>query len=123
MEFISSETKKFYRFLCRSDNITEFSRMKKYKPMEVNELYCFLATASLMLHSKKLQLNNFWSTDPYISSRIFSRLIKKERFILTLKMVKFSDNDNIPIDKDPFLKIRVIVDHLRVKFKERQKWY
>ncbi|KAJ8966034.1 hypothetical protein NQ314_003772 [Rhamnusium bicolor] len=92
--------------------------MKRWKPVDFKELYCFLATVLLMPHSKKQQTNNYWSKDPYISTPIFSRLMKRDRFLLILKLLHFSDNDNVPVEKDSLVKIRRIVDHLRNRFKE-----
>lgn len=117
MKQIANETNKYFNFLNRND-VQEFSRMKRWKPVDFKEMYCFFATALLMPHNKKQKLNNYWSTDEYISTPIYSKLMKRDRFLIILKLIHFSDNDNVPIEKDSLLKIRAIVDHLRNKFKE-----
>lgn len=117
MKLTAEEINRYYDFLCRND-VSEFSRMARWKPVEFKELYCFLATALLMPHTQKLQINNYWSTDPFISTPIFQRLMKRDRFLLILKLLHFTDNDHVPVEKDSLLKIRVIVDHLRNRFKE-----
>lgn len=117
MKLTADEINRYYNFLCRND-VPEFSRMTRWKPVDFKELYCFLATALLMPHTKKQQISNYWSTDPYISTPIFQRLMKRDRFLLILKLLHFTDNDYVPVEKDSLIKIRVIVDHLRERFKE-----
>lgn len=52
MEMIASETNKYYEYLSKQEH-SEFSRMRRWQPVEYKELYCFFAVALLMPHSKK----------------------------------------------------------------------
>jgi hypothetical protein len=53
-----------------------------------------------------------WSTDPLLSTPIFTRLMKRDRFFFIMKISHFCDNG------DKLYKLRYVVDYLRNKFRE-----
>lgn len=61
---------------------------------------------------KKLELNDYWSTDSYLSTPIFSRLMKRD--ILILKQLHFTDNDATVNEGEALVKRRINVDHLNI---------
>jgi hypothetical protein len=58
-----------------------------------------------------------WSTDPLLSTPIFTRLMKRDRFFFIMKISHFCDNA-LPHNGDKLYKLRYVVDYLRNKFRE-----
>ena len=58
----------------------------------VDELYCFLACTLLMSSTKKLRLNEYWSRDKLLKTDIFSEIMRRDRYLILLKMLHFVDN-------------------------------
>ena len=118
VELIATETNKYYGYL-ESQGHSEHSRIKRWRPVEYKEMYSYFAVALLMPHVRKNKLNSYWSNDEFIITPIFSRLMKRDRFLLITKLLHFTDNNApLPEAKDSLQKVRVIVDHLKNKFKE-----
>lgn len=116
MEEIANQTNKYFEYLIRQESSSR--DLQKWKQIEYKELYCFFAVILLMPHNKKNKINSYWSTDEFIHSPIFSRLMKRDRFLLISKLLHFKDNDAPNENRDSLEKIRIIVDHLKMKFKE-----
>lgn len=92
MELIATETNKYYDYLeCQGHS--EHSRIKRWRPIEYKEIYSYFAVALLMPHVKKNKLNSYWSNDEFIITPIFSRLMKRDRFLLMTKLLHFTDNN------------------------------
>lgn len=62
--------------------------------VDYKELYCFLADTLLMPHIKKKSVNEYWSTDK--TTPIFGRIMKRDRYLLIMKLLNFSNNDVAP---------------------------
>lgn len=118
VDLIANETNRYYNFV-RHQNVADMSRLKRRKPVDAKEVYCFMAVALLMPHLKKLKINSYWSTDEFVNTPIFSRLMKRDRFLQILRLLHFTDN-NLPAaePREPLHKIKIIIDHLRAKFKQ-----
>ncbi|KAG8238845.1 hypothetical protein J437_LFUL018294, partial [Ladona fulva] len=80
------------------------------------EVFRFLAITLLMPRTKKLSLNDYWSRDVLIRTPIFGELMSRDRYLMILRMLHFSNN-NVPSDGDRLHKIRPVVDPLRRAFK------
>lgn len=81
---------------------------------ELSELYCFIAVSFLMTRNKKLLLTEYWSKNKLLRSDIFSKIISRDRYLLLLQMLHFSDDN--AFNSDPLRKIRNIIDKLRGTF-------
>jgi len=51
------ETNRYAEQYLKKEDIAPKSRMKHWKPTNIEELYVFLATSMLMAHNKKLEIN------------------------------------------------------------------
>lgn len=116
--FIVSETNKFYKYVVEhKELIRPHSRLKQWTDTDLQEIYRFFALNFLMARVKKLQIQEYWSTNPLIETPAFGKTMSRDRFLGIMSMLHFSDN-NLPRDDDTLRKIRNIVDHARVTFKE-----
>lgn len=114
MGHIAQETNKYAQTLLR-DELTEFSKLKRWTDTDPDELYCFFATLLLMSHTKKNFMKQYWSTDPLIETPIFSKIFSQDRFFLLLRVLHFDDN-SLANGGDKLYKIRTIIETLRHKF-------
>lgn len=122
MKKIVEETNSFYKFSNNQKEISEKSRVKQWKDTTVEELYCFLAVSLLMPLIKKRRINDYWSTDIYLSTPIFSKIMSRDRYLILLRMLHFADNDNV--DKsDKLFKVRYVLDHIKSSYKRVMQPY
>jgi hypothetical protein len=117
MQEISSETNKYYQFVTDKIPPSAGSRLQKWRDTTIEELYVFLAVTMLMVRIKKLTILDYWSTDPLLATPQFSDFMSRDRYLLLLRLLHFSDNNNQP-EGDRLYKIKPITDHLRTKFSE-----
>ncbi|KAG8225674.1 hypothetical protein J437_LFUL018486 [Ladona fulva] len=112
------ETNKFYHYSKGHSVESEFSRLKRLTETNVPELYCFLAVSLLMPRMRKLDLKEYWSKDWLLSTPAFPAITTRDRYMLILRLLHFSDN-SAPKDSDRLKKIRLIVDSVRSAFRNR----
>ena len=67
-----------------------------------------------MTRNKKLSLKKYWSTDEYLRSDIFGKIMTRDRYFLLLRMLHFSHERECIGDR--LIKIKRIVDMLRKLF-------
>lgn len=118
IEFVSAictEINKYYSFIIRK-LATVPSRLSRWKQIEPAEFYCFLACSLLMPRTKKLEVNEYWSTDSLLQTPVFSQIMSRDRYKLILRLLHFSDNT--AASQDILVKIRLVVEHTRKKFRE-----
>nr|XP_046473271.1 piggyBac transposable element-derived protein 4-like [Neodiprion pinetum] len=82
----------------------------------VDELYCFLACTLLMSRNKKLALREYWSKDKLLKSDIFSEIMCRDRYLVLLKMLHFSDDNQNSCDR--LQKISSVSSRLQKSFKD-----
>lgn len=75
----------------------------------------FLATSMLMARNKKLEINEYWSTDPLLMSPIFNKILSRDKYLLILRMLHFCNNEN-QISGDRLFKLDVVLDEIRANF-------
>lgn len=90
---------------------------KNYKPVDVDEMYVFLAISLLMPLVKKQKIKDYWSKDIIIETPIFGQVMPRDRYSFLLRFLHFADNSNVDRE-DKLFKIRCIVDHCRTTFKK-----
>ncbi|XP_066585873.1 piggyBac transposable element-derived protein 4-like [Prorops nasuta] len=88
--------------------------MKAWEPVTVNELRVFLALTINMGHIRKSKLENYWSTDPLLSTLIFTTVMCRNRYLQILRYLHFANNDEL--GNHPLKKVKPVIDDLRVKF-------
>jgi len=80
----------------------------------LDELYCFLACTLLMSRNKKLRLSEYWSRDKLLKTDIFSEIMRRDRYLILLKMLHFVDNAQQSSDR--LQKISSISSRLQKSF-------
>lgn len=88
------ETNRYAEQYIQSNEISHQSRVNAWKDTNVGEMYTFLATTILMSRNKKLDMKDYWSTDPLLSSPIFRQIISRNRYLLLHQMLHFCNNEN-----------------------------
>jgi len=78
------------------------------------EEMCFFALSLLMTCNKKLALHEYWSTDKYLRSSIFSEIMTRDRYLWILQMIHFTRQQESA--DDCLYKISDIINMLRKSF-------
>lgn len=108
-----TETNNYYQlFLHNNPDAAE----KNYEPVNIDEMYVFLAVSLLMPLVKKNKLKDYWSKDMIIETPFFAQVMPRDRFIFILRFLHFADNSNVNA-ADKLFKIRCVVDHFKTIFK------
>lgn len=110
------ETNRYAEQYIQSNEISHQSRVNAWKDTNVGEMYTFLATTILMSRNKKLDMKDYWSTDPLLSSPIFRQIISRNRYLLLHQMLHFCNNENQEKGNRLF-KLDVVLDEIRTNFK------
>ncbi|XP_008181189.1 piggyBac transposable element-derived protein 4-like [Acyrthosiphon pisum] len=113
---VAFETNRYAKQYIQSNEISHQSRVNAWKDTNVDEMYTFLATTILMSRNKKLDMKDYWSTDPLLSSPIFRQIISRNRYLLLHQMLHFCNNENQEKGNRLF-KLDVVLDEIRTNFK------
>ncbi|XP_071050798.1 piggyBac transposable element-derived protein 4-like [Onthophagus taurus] len=116
---ITSKTNNFHTFIVNTKTSEENSKIHKWVTTD-NEVYVFLAITMLFTHMNKNEWKDYWSTDLLIGTPIFGKIMSQDRFSLLLRMLHFSDNNELHVG-DKLQKIRPIIELLRSRFKASMK--
>lgn len=74
------ETNRYAEQYKQFNKISHQSRVNAQKDTNIGEIYTFLATTILMSRNKKLDMKDYWSTDPLLSPPIFRQIISRNRY-------------------------------------------
>ena len=88
--------------------------MASWKDINIEELRKFLGLSINMGRIIKGNIQNYWSTDPLLSTPIFGQIITRNRYLQILRYLHFSNNEEIV--SHPLKKIKPIIDFLSKKF-------
>ncbi|KAG8179720.1 hypothetical protein JTE90_006625 [Oedothorax gibbosus] len=95
---------------------------KNWKPVDEKELLQFLGLVLLMGHIEKDEISDYWSTDELTETPIFSKTMPRDRFLLILRYLHFSDNSKKLKNDDPqfdrLWKTREVFEMLNSNFKK-----
>lgn len=116
VQHIFDETNKFYYFLVHNKILQKHSKLNLWRDTDLNEMYSFIALNLLMVHLKKNNLKDYWSTNPMLETPFFGKVMSQDRFILIQRILHFSDNLNL-CPGNRLVKIGTVVETLRKKFK------
>ncbi|GFR29996.1 piggyBac transposable element-derived protein 4 [Trichonephila clavata] len=93
-----------------------------WKPTNKNEILKFLGLILLMGHIEKDSIQDYWTTNYLVETPFFREVMPRDRFLMILKFLHFSDNslkesrDSPTYDR--LWKIRKIFDSFNRTFKE-----
>lgn len=113
---IVTETNKYAVHLKNNDNSAN-SRLKHWKDTNSKEITEFLSLLMLMGHMKKPTIEEYWSTNPMLSTPFFGQVMSYNRFCLLLRCFHLCDNTMQP-PGDRLYKIRHIIQLLVGKFQQ-----
>ena len=97
------------------DDLKPHSRFKKWKETDMSEMKRFIGILLLMGVIKKPSLNEYWSTDPLISTPFFhsDSSLTRDRFLLLHHFIRFADYRHLGDDHDLLRKIRPFTNRIR----------
>ncbi|XP_046400817.1 piggyBac transposable element-derived protein 4-like [Ischnura elegans] len=116
IELITQETNKFYKSTLDDACEAVKARLDGWKDVTKEEMYCFLAITLLMTRTKKLAICEYWSKDSLIRTPIFGDLMPRDRYLMILRMLHFSDSAKAN-NSDRLTKVRPVIDLLRSAYR------
>lgn len=101
--------------LMEKGKLKKNSRILKFSPVEIDEMYAFHALVILMGIIKKPQLSMYWTTTPTLQTPVFKNCMAYDRFRLILSMLHFQSDFDVD-NNDALVKIRPVLEYLLEKF-------
>lgn len=95
---ICAETNTNFSYLAEN-NVPPKSRLRRWHPVAVSEMYTLLATVMLMNHTKKYETTLYWSMNLILQTPVFSKIISCNRFHLLMRMLYFDSSVQTAGDK------------------------
>lgn len=80
-------------------------------------MYVFLAVNILMARNKKLQIQDYWSTDKLLHQDIFGKMMSRDRYLILLCSIHFCDNSQ-QVKGDRLYKINMVLTDIQKQFKD-----
>lgn len=112
---VAFETNRYYKQVIEKEMLS--SRTSRWSDTTADEMYVFIAITMLMTRNKKLEIAEYWSTDPYLHSPIFGQLMSRNRYQILLRFIHFCNNEN-QIPNDSLFKIDMVFQSIRKNFKD-----
>ena len=113
------QTNKFaFKFIdkkCKSGRMKRKSCNLLWHDTNKGEIHIMVAFVALQGIVNKPHVNDNHSTNPLLHTSIFGKFMSRDRFLLLLKYLHFSDQDKSP---DPLRKVRPLLDLFVSKFME-----
>lgn len=92
-EGITEETNRYAaQYLEMHPNLPDHSRLKKWTPTTDGEIKAFLGMTIAMGLVRQLNIQDYWSTDPVVSTPFFSSVMSRDRFLSIMSYLHLSDN-------------------------------
>jgi len=111
---VAYETNEYYRQNTESHNMS--CRNASWYATTSEELYLFISVQMLMARNKKLDISEYWSTDPLLYSPIFGKIMSRNRFQLLLRYIHFCNNKN-QVTNDRLFKIDMVLQDIKNNFR------
>jgi len=77
-------------------------------------MFIFLAVNFLMARNKKLEIQDYWSSNELLHQDIFGKLMSSDRYLLLLRLIHFCDN-NQQIHGERLYKIQMVISEVKKK--------
>jgi len=71
VDLIAAETNKYFDVVTSGNQLSQYPELKKWTPTDGPEIYRYLATIMLMTQGRRLDIEDYWSTDIIIETPIF----------------------------------------------------
>jgi len=118
MLFIAEKTNNYYRWNSQHMNfISPKSRMRQWVDTTPRELMVFFALMLVMPLCKKHVLQHYWRNDPLINTPLFKKYMTRDRFLLLLSFLFFTDIENHSRD-DRIWEVREIFSMFLSRYKK-----
>ena len=98
------------------NNLRPHYLVHQWKAIDRAEILTLLAVVILMGVVHKPRFAMYWSTDSLISTPIFSQIISRDRFLILMRFLHFTDNNNINLadpGRDKLYKVREVVNMIK----------
>ena len=113
---INNYARKYIDEKHASGKMKRKSRDLLWQDTNEGEVFVMLALVALQGIVNKPHINDYHSTNPLLHTPIFGKIMSRDRFLLIMKYLHFTDEEE---SSDPLKKIRPLLDLLFVsKFKE-----
>lgn len=117
-ELIVTQTNKYAEEVFLA-GIDENSRITRWKPLTAAELQTFIGLVLHMGTWKTNRLQDYWKTDPLFNLKCFHDNMSRDRFLLILRCLHFSENlTGEAASRDRIYKIRPLIDYFNNKMHE-----
>ncbi|CAF4632136.1 unnamed protein product, partial [Rotaria sp. Silwood2] len=101
---------------CYSQNpVGERQHMADWKDVSLGEMYTFFAITMLTGLIDKNRIQDYWSTDPLLSTPIFGQYFTRNRYQDILRYMHFANNEDFS-GHDRLEQIRPIINNFKRKF-------
>lgn len=117
LQKIVNETNIYAFEVFAKPNLTQHSRINKWKDLTVVELKIFIG---LILHMGTIRLNryqDYWKTSRLFDFSLFRGQMSRDRFLIILRCLHFSRNEEGTED-DKLKKVSMMVDYFNKKMDE-----
>ena len=110
LNVIVTETNRYAETRLANDGLPEFSRVKKWRPVDLEEMKVFFGLVIAMGLVQKNDIQDYWSVDETDETPFFSKHMSRDRFLLILSNIHLNNNGNaVPrgqVGFDPLFKLR-----------------
>ena len=116
VEVIGRESNRYTEsFMEEFSEKVDNSPIGQWVPVTMNEMKKFLGLLLLTGIVRELSLEMYWLTEQLLSTPVFSKIMKHDRYLLILKFLHFNNNDDPGFDpndenRDRLHKIRPFLD-------------
>ena len=84
LNVIVTETNRYAETRLANDGLPEFSRVKKWRPVDLEEMKVFFGLVIAMGLVQKNDIQDYWSVDETDETPFFSKHMSRDRFLLIL---------------------------------------
>lgn len=106
----STKSNSFHLLSCRfaKQNDRERTRGRRWRPVTVPELHCYLGLRILMGPTQKARVAFYWARNPGIAQNIFPDTMPRERFEQISRNLHFGDNEEVQAEDGRLWKVIVL---------------
>ena len=119
-QLLVTETNRYAtQYLAKfKDTLGPHARARAWTPVTIPDMKTFIALYLLTGLIFKPQLQHYWSSDPLYSTPPFPAAMSRNRFMLILQFLHFSNNEDQTTAQDKLRKLRPLVQLLVTRFQQ-----